>query len=111
MLLIYKTRRKREPVKVFPDGREVCEKTKAGFIEYRRRIHIMRLRQNNLCNLCGEPMADDDCTFEHEEGRGIGGGHRDDRIERDGHSYNSVAHWHCNVKKASMRLSKYKEVA
>jgi hypothetical protein len=108
VLPIYKVKRKKEPVKVHRDGREVCDIfTKAGFIEYRRRLLDMRLRQDGLCSLCGEWMTETDCFFEHSDGRGHGGGNRDDRIEKDGKPYNSAAHGHCNIKKASVRLKNY----
>jgi hypothetical protein len=98
-------------------GREVLDlKTKAGFREYVRRKLFMRERQNDLCSLCGEWMALDDCTFEHEDGKGHGGGHRDDRTEKpdvngDIQDYNSAAHGHCNILKASVRLRNYQPEA
>lgn len=54
-------------------------------------------------------MIGDDCTFEHVDGRGIGGGHRDDRIWLpDGDRmipYNLAAHVKCNMAKGSKRIS------
>lgn len=107
-------KRKRYPVN-YPEGsggREVLDlKTAEGRREYYRRIADMALRQKGNCSLCGLPMRIDDCTYEHESGRGMGGGHRDDRIEINGKNYNSAAHSMCNVRKGSVRLEKYKEVA
>jgi len=56
-------------------------------------------------------MRQEEATFEHQDGRGHGGGHRDDRIEIDGEPYNSAVHGMCNVKKGSIRLEKFKEEA
>jgi hypothetical protein len=63
------------------------------------------------CSICGQYMMPDEITFEHSDGRGHGGGHRDDRIEKDGQPYNSAAHYLCNQKKGSIRLEKFQEVA
>lgn len=116
MLDIYRKQFKRKPAPIlYPEGvggREVCNlKTAEGRREYYRRIAEMALRQKGKCSLCGSPMRIDDCTYEHESGRGMGGGHRDDRIEINGKQYNSAAHSLCNVRKGSVRLEKYKEVA
>jgi hypothetical protein len=43
-------------------------------------------------------------TFEHQDGRGMGGGHRDDRIEIDGKPYNGAACLSCNGSKGSKRI-------
>lgn len=127
MLDIYKKlfKRKFEAVHVYPDGREVCSSNQKGYAEYIRRRDLMALRQKGLCDLCGEWMKPDDLTFDHEDGRGMGGGksgaNRDDRIEipdvnGDLQPYNSAVHWVCNSKKSSVRLKNYqpkgfKEVA
>ncbi len=122
MLDIYRKlfKRKREAVHVYPDGREVCNlRTQAGYAEYKDRTYKMALRQKGLCSLCGLWMNPDEITPDHEDGRGHGGGHRDDRIEKpdvngDLQPYNSAVHWHCNVLKGSVRLKNYwikKEVA
>ncbi len=52
-------------------------------------------------------MRKDEATFEHEDGRGMGAGHRDDRIEKNGKPYNGAAHFWCNAKKGSVRLDKF----
>src|ERR1700678_3088800 len=87
-------RGRREPVTVYLDGREVCDLTTAeGYRQYRRRIITMLQRQQYQCGLqisrmCPGFLPFESATFEHEDGRGSGGGHRDDRIEKDGKPYN-----------------------
>lgn len=89
-------------VKVFPDGREICGKDAAGQREYRRRRLLMRDRQNELCCLCGQWMAEDEASFEHEAGRTAG--RRDDRIELpDGRRINGASHSLCNYARGSKR--------
>ena len=90
-------------VETMPDGREVCDLTMAaGKAEYKRRIEEMALRQQSLCALCGGPMIR--ATFEHALGRGLGGGHRDDRVSfSDGTWRNAAAHQTCNDAKGSQR--------
>jgi hypothetical protein len=106
-------KRKYEAVRVYPDGREVCQQSHiAGKREYRRRIYVMLERQGNRCGLMITPdcirrggnMAGWTPTFEHVDGRGMGGSHRDDRIEKDGKPYNLAACYACNNEKGSRRL-------
>lgn len=95
-----------EAVRVLRDGREVCNLlTKAGRDEYERRKRVMWERQGKRCFLCGERLAWGEAMFEHWDGRGHGGGHRDDRIEKDGKPYNGVAHPLCNSLKGSKRYN------
>jgi hypothetical protein len=96
---------------VFPDGREVCNlQTVSGKHIYWERIEAMWTRQKGICCLyghipqCPGPLRLDDATFEHEDGRGMNGGHRDDRIRKAGRKYNGVAHALCNQLKASRRI-------
>lgn len=99
---------KHEPVavRVYPDGREVCNLLcKAGVYEYKRRIFQMWARQNERCCICHLPLQLDKATFEHQDGRGMDGAHRDDRIEKNGHLYNGAAHWWCNRDKGSQRMT------
>jgi hypothetical protein len=51
---------------VYPDGREVCVNSKAGWIEYKRRVKVMLQRQNRRCCLCNRPLSLGNATFEHE---------------------------------------------
>jgi hypothetical protein len=78
--------------RVMLDQREICRNepiggTSEGRREYKRRIKLMLERQNGICCLavhlgcCAGPLRLEDSTFEHEHGRGLGGGKRDDRIE------------------------------
>lgn len=97
-------RKPREAVKIFRDGREVCNlKTVSGRLEYRRRIELMLSRQGGRCCNCPLPCSIEDATFEHEFGRGLGGGLRDDRIEINGKPVNGASHLWCNLKRGSNR--------
>jgi hypothetical protein len=97
-------------VKVYPSGREVCSKSKAGRDEYRRRVQTMWQRQggrrglqiSEYCKSVGGFMRLEESTFEHVDGRG--GGKRDDRIEKDGKPYNLAACGICNFLKGSRKL-------
>jgi hypothetical protein len=94
-----------------PGGRQVCTKTAGGEREYRSRTETMWLRQEGLCGICGLPMRIEEATFDHENGRGHGGGHRDDRIEVNGVWQNAAVHGMCNVLKGSVRLERFKGAA
>jgi hypothetical protein len=83
-------------VRVYRDGREVCQNSKAGWLEYNRRIKVMVQRQGHRCCLCGRPLSLGNATFEHQRRRGMGAAWRDDRIEKDGLPWNGAAHWVCN---------------
>jgi hypothetical protein len=102
-------------VTVYPCGREVCNlKSAAGRAEYERRKDVMYLRQKGRCSLCGNLMDRENATFEHEDGRGMGGAHQDDRILKPDSGagelkpYNSVAHGWCNGNKGSQRMAAFK---
>jgi len=88
----------------YPSVRQVCPKTPAGRREYQRRIEAMWKRQRGLCCLCGRPILLAESVFEHQDGRGHGGGNRDDRIEIDGKWINGAACWKCNSEKGSKRI-------
>ena len=95
----------------FDDGREVCDLlTTTGRDEYESRKRKMWLRQKKRCCLerrvfgCPGVLRWGDAVFEHQDGRGMSGGHRDDRIEKDGKPYNGVAHAACNSLKGSRRI-------
>lgn len=98
-----------EPVIIYPDGREVCNReTAPGRAEYRRRVIEMVRRQNYQCGLslsqdCPGFLNPQAATFEHVDGRGMGGAHQDDRIEKDGKPYNLAACFACNFEKGSKR--------
>jgi hypothetical protein len=116
---------KKEPqpaVRILKDGREICNHlTKAGRDEYHRRLREMWDRQKRICCLLGHVegcpgrLHLPDLVFEHQDGRGSGGGHRDDRIEKpdpktgEMKPYNGAAHAYCNLKKGSLRID-YHEV-
>ena len=99
----------KEAVKVYPDGREVCSKNAAGRAEYANRLLRMARRQNFRCAITGDPLFAENATFDHESGRGMGGGrmgggHRDDRITKaDGTWQNAALCRRCNALKGSKR--------
>jgi hypothetical protein len=87
------------PFKTYPDGREVCLNTRSGRFEYARRREEMYWRDNGICCICHTPIdAFEYPTFEHTDGRGMGGARRDDRTE-----FNGVAHLKCNAESGSKR--------
>ena len=83
-------------VRVYPDGREVCQDSPAGWKEYKRRVEAMLLRQGGRCCLCGKRLALSQATFEHQRRRGMGAAWREDRITKDGADWNGAACWVCN---------------
>ena len=122
MLTFDKPKNQKKPppvaVRVFADGREVCNLLcREGRDIYMGRIETMRLRQNKRCCLyghvegCPGQLNKADATFEHQDGRGHGGGHRDDRIEipdpKTGKMkpINGAAHAWCNSRKGSQRIN------
>lgn len=86
-------------VRVYPDGREVCQDNAAGWREYTRRVQVMVQRQHFRCCLCKRHLSANNATFEHRRRRGMGAAFRDDRIEKDGQEWNRAAHWVCNSEK------------
>jgi hypothetical protein len=86
-------------VRVYPDGREVCQDSTAGWREYKRRVSTMVERQKHRCSLCNRRLAVSEATFEHQRRRGMGAAWRDDRITKDGQDWNGAAHWVCNSEK------------
>ena len=92
-------KKKREPIKVYPDGREVIDiKTKAGMDEYMRRKRVAWEEQKRICSLCHLPLKWADSSVDHKKPRGMGSGSRDDR------QFNIAAahHW-CNAARGSKR--------
>lgn len=97
-------KRKRSPLKVFADGREVCNLGNSeGRNLYKSRIKSMLFRQKGFCCNCKLQLSLDDATFEHEFGRGMGGSRRDDRIEINGQRVNGASHLNCNSERGSKR--------
>lgn len=93
---------KRPAVMIFPDGREVCSETKQGRRIYFGRLYVMEVRQGFKCAIC-ERIAGSQMQFDHQNGRGHGGGHRDDRIEVEGSWINAALCEACNILKGSKR--------
>lgn len=100
----------RDGVQHYPDGREVCLlNTAAGKRAYQQRIVAMWRRQYDIlrrvhvCIICDEPLKLEEATFEHENGKGMGGAIQDDRTQKDGQWLNGVAHGACNGEKGSKR--------
>jgi hypothetical protein len=101
---------KEKGVWTYPDGRQVCNQfIESGKKEYKRRTRAMWERQKGLCCICFRPIALEQATFEHQDGRGMGGSCRDDRIEKDGRPYNAAACFPCNAAKGSKRVNYHAE--
>jgi hypothetical protein len=90
-------------VKVFRDGREVCDQlTKAGRDEYTRRKRVAWEEQKGICAICHLRLNWADTTADHKTPRGMGGGARDDRQENL-----AAVHWVCNTERGSRRSGFY----
>lgn len=75
--------------------------TKEGQRIYKSRTVAMFMRQGLSCALC---PAWGNIQFDHEAGRGHGGGHRNDAItDADGNWINAALCEHCNSLKGSKR--------
>lgn len=120
MLAIFKTKAPRQvPVERFAD-REVCNReTAEGRREYQRRTYEMEKRQSFRCAIC-ERTAGCAMEFDHQDGRGMNGSNRDDRIvDENGNWLNAALCHDCNTIKGSKRyywlnrkyVPKLKEVA
>ena len=96
--------------KKFLDGREVCLTNKRGLKLYRQRTLAMHERQKGICPMCKNPMSteigfENSATFDHVDGRGMGGGHRDDRIvDENGKPMNQALCARDNYAKGSKRV-------
>jgi hypothetical protein len=91
-------------VKVYPCGREVCQNNAAGKAEYLDRLVTMVRRQFYQCPFCKQEFGGfRHPTFDHQDGRGMGGAHRDDRIEVNGQPLNAALCSVCNGLKGSRR--------
>lgn len=86
--------------------REICTDTAAGRREYFRRTREMAERQDHLCAICEEFMVDP--TYDHQRGRGLNGGFRDDRIVIRGRWHNAAVHFLCNGRKGSRKYRWFK---
>lgn len=120
MLDVYKTKAPRqEPIERFADH-EICNlETAEGLREYKRRTYEMEKRQNFRCAIC-ERIAGSAMEFDHQDGRGMNGSNRNDRITDGLGNWMNAALCHdCNTKKGSKRyqwiggkyVPKLKEVA
>jgi len=90
----------KEAVKVFPDGREICDRsTVGGRREYDNRKEDMWLRQNECCAICKRWLPLGEAQFDHEHSRG--GGKQDDRIMISGEWHNAVLCGPDNYQKGS----------
>ncbi len=85
-------------VKVYPDGRQVCQETKAGKEEYVRRRRIAWENQMHICPLCLLPLRWEDATTDHIRPRKMGGSERDDSQDNL-----QAVHLICNGIKGSRR--------
>ena len=85
-------------VRVYPEGRQVCQDSHAGWREYKRRVSVMLERQGRKCCLCNRRLSLAEATFEHQRRRGMGAAWRQDAIvDAEGNWINGAAHWNCNV--------------
>lgn len=117
MLELYKKRLHRKPPPVMypegPNGRQVCSPNAAGRREYERRTKAVSDRQKGKCAIC--LLVGAKLRLDHQDGRGHGGGHRDDRIlDEKGMWMNAGLCDFCNGCKGSKRYhwieGKYQEV-
>lgn len=120
MLDIYRRQRPQTVMWILPDGREVCNlQTAEGGRIYKRRTYEMEVRQGFRCAIC-ERTAGSSMEFDHQDGRGMNGSNRDDRIvDENGKWLNAALCHDCNTIKGSKRyywlnrkyVPKLKEVA
>lgn len=107
------------PVRIYRDGREVCQNNKAGRIEYALRVDTMLRNQGGKCGLqitleCKAikgRLSRSYAQFGHPRSRGFGGGKRDDRLTIDGKPSGAKAlcSW-CNIKQSSRPITDFDEV-
>ena len=70
---------------------------------YRTRTYEMEVRQGFKCAICTR-ISGSSMQFDHQDGRGHGGGNRDDRIVDDqGNWLNAALCAACNTLKGSKR--------
>ena len=92
----------------YPDGRLVAQNTPKGDLWYWEQTILMAHRQEWICGICHSPVrmhfwTREGATFQHGDGRGMGGARRNDDINAPG---NCAAHWDCNTELGSKRLTK-----
>lgn len=92
---------RRAPYKTV-QGREVCDKSKAGREEYRRRRELAWDRDRGICILCERFIPLEEATTEHIITKGAGGSKHDDRLENL-----AVSHFFGNSARGSMKLEMY----
>jgi hypothetical protein len=94
--------------RLFPDGRRVAFNTPRGQAWYRKQTILMANRQCWVCGICQDRRrlmnywSPEGATFQHGDGRGMGGARRNDDIDAPG---NCASHWDCNSEAGSRRLS------
>lgn len=91
-----------EALKIYRDGREECLNNAAGKRLYAERTETMAARQNWKCAICTRILARP--TFDHQDGRGMGGSRRTDAIVTpEGLWLNAALCCGCNHAKGSAR--------
>lgn len=89
-----------------PDGRLVALNNKKGDAWYHSQTIKMARRQKGVCGICQSSRlmhgtGEWSTTFQHGDGRGLGGARRNDDVDALG---NCAAHWKCNSELGSRRL-------
>jgi 5-methylcytosine-specific restriction endonuclease McrA len=89
-------------VKIFPDGREVCQDSAAGKREYYRRADEVWERYGKCCWLCGKSLDRGAMAVDHIRPKGTNSAWRDDR------AFNiAPACYPCNSRRGSRRMAEY----
>jgi hypothetical protein len=114
-------KRRQPPVNKIGKREVFNMKTKEGRRMYKDLLYEMEVRQNFKCAIC-ERTAGSRMEFDHQDGRGSGGGNRTDAIiDEKGGWINAALCSNCNTLKGSKRykwvngkyvpVSRFKEVA
>lgn len=98
-----KPRRGQPAFETLPDGREVCAKNHAGRQEYFPGQGASAALPDRHLERTRPVLTILNTTFDHEQGRGMGGSRRDDRIEIDGKWINAAVTSEANFEKGSKR--------
>lgn len=96
---------KRPGLWIYPDGREVIQKTTAGRKILQERWNVAWNDSDGLCCLCESQVDRFHASLEHKTSKGSGGGKHDDRQENLG-----ISHLAGNVAKGSMSLEQYLKI-